>query len=97
MSKKLNIIIKEVALEVINIKNKTRKLLANNIIYFRHKNNWSQEMLAEKMKSSPAYISQLENVTSDFFDKIADTFKIEPYQLLIERDVVNYKRVDQKK
>lgn len=86
---------------MINIKNKTRKLLANNIIYFRHKNNWSQEMLAEKMKSSPAYISQLENakrnVTSDFFDKIADTFKIETYQLLIERDVVNYKRVDQKK
>ena len=86
---------------MINIKNKTRKLLANNIIYFRHKNNWSQEMLAEKMKSSPAYISQLENakrnVTSDFFYKIADTFKIEPYQLLIERDVVNYKRVDQKK
>ena len=82
---------------MINIKNKTRKLLANNIIYFRHKNNWSQEMLAEKMKSSPAYISQLENANSDFFDKIADTFKIEPYQLLIERDVVNYKRVDQKK
>lgn len=87
--------------EVINIKNKTRKLLANNIIYFRHKNNWSQEKLAEEMKSSPAYISQLENakrnVTSDFFDKIADTFNIEPYQLLIERDVVNFKRVDQKK
>lgn len=83
------------------IKHKTRRLLANNIIYFRHKNNWSQEKFAEKMKSSPAYISQLENakrnVTTDFFDKIADSFGVEPYELLIKRDSINCKRVDQKK
>lgn len=87
--------------EVGIIKYKTRKLLANNIVYFRHKLKWSQETFAEKMKSSPAYISQLENakrnVTADFFDKIADTLKVEPYELLIERNVINNKRVDQKK
>ena len=53
------------------------------------------------MKSSPAYISQLENakrnVTTDFFDKLAETFKIEPHELLMKRDVINNKRVDQKK
>lgn len=53
------------------------------------------------MKSSPAYISQLENtkrnVTADFFDKIAETLKVEPCELLIERDVIHNKRVDQKK
>lgn len=88
-------------LEVDTIKYKTRKLLANNIVYLRHKNNWSQEKLAEKMGSSPAYISQLENakrnVTTDFFDKIADTFKVEPHELLINRSRINNKRVDQKK
>ena len=53
------------------------------------------------MESSPAYISQLENakrnVTTDFFDKIADTFKVEPHELLINRSRINNKRVDQKK
>lgn len=86
---------------MIIITHKTRKLLANNIIYFRHKNNWSQETFAEKMKSSPAYISQLENakrnVTTDFFDKLAETFQIEPHELLMKRNVINNKRVDQKK
>lgn len=84
-----------------SIKNKTRELLANNIIFFRHLKNWSQETLAEKMGSSPAYISQLENakrnVTSDFFDKIAETLNVEPYELLIKRDNINNKRVDKKK
>ena len=53
------------------------------------------------MKSSSAYISQLENakrnVSTDFFDKIADSLGVEPYELLIKRDVINNKRVDQKK
>lgn len=83
------------------IKFKTRYLLANNIIYFRHKNNWSQEKFAEKVKSSPAYISQLENakrnVTTDFFDKIADSFGVEPHELLIKRDSIDCKRINQKK
>lgn len=88
-------------MEVGKIKYKTRKLLANNIVYFRHKYKWSQETFAEKMKSSPAYISQLENakrnVTVDFFDKIAETLNVEPFELIIERKVINNKRVDQKK
>lgn len=88
-------------MEVFIINHKTRKLLANNIIYLRHKKNWSQEMLAEKMGSSSAYISQLENakrnVTTDFFDKIADTFNVAPFELLIERDIINNKRIDRKK
>lgn len=53
------------------------------------------------MKSSPSYISQLENakrnVTSDFIDKLADSFGVEPHELFIERDSINNKRVDQKK
>lgn len=30
------------------INHRTRKLLANNLVYFRHKNKLSQEALAEK-------------------------------------------------
>lgn len=78
-----------------------RKLLANNIVYFRHKNDWSQEIFADKVKSTPAYISQLENakrnVTSDFIDKLADSFGVEPCELFIKRDFINNKRVNQKK
>lgn len=70
----------------------TRQLLAKNIVYFRHQNHWSQELFAEKINSSPAYISQLENakrnVTSNFIDKLADSFGIEPHELLIERDII---------
>lgn len=83
------------------LQNKTRQLIANNIIYFRHKKNWSQEKFAEEIKSSPAYISQLENakrnVTSDFIDKLAKTFDVEPFDLLVKRDTITNKRIDQKK
>lgn len=82
---------------MLNIKNKTRLLLANNIIYFRHLNDWSQEDLAEIMNSSAAYISQLENAkrktSTDFIDKLAKVFDIEPSELLTNRDKINNKRV----
>lgn len=83
------------------IKVTTRELLANNIIYFRHFNNWSQEIFAEKIKSSPSYVSQIENckrnVTSDFIDKLVLTFDIEHHELFIKRDIVNNKRIGLKK
>lgn len=78
-----------------------RKLLANNLVYFRHKNKLFQKALAEKMKSSSSYISQIENarrnITTDFLDKIAETFKIESYELLVEHYTITNKRIDQKK
>ena len=78
-----------------------RRRLANNIIYFRQKNNWTQADLAEKLNSSPAYISQLENakrnVTFDYFDKIAGVFGIESHELLVVRNIVKNKRGEKKK
>ncbi len=94
---KQSIIICSVEVDIIN---KTRELLANNIIYFRHKRDWSQETLADKLGSSAAYISQLENakrnVTADFLDKLAACFQIEQHELLIKRTVIINKRVNQK-
>ena len=72
---------------MVNIKHNARKRLANNILYFRLKNGWTQADLAEKLNSSSAYISQLENakrnVTFDYFDKIASVFGIESHELLV--------------
>lgn len=76
---------------------KSRELIANNVIYFRHKYNWSQEKLADILNSSASYISQIENakrnVTTDFLDKIATIFKVEPHELLINRETINNKRL----
>lgn len=81
--------------------NKIRKLIATNIIYFRYKNKWSQEVLAEKMNSSPSYISQLENgkrnITSNFIDKLVEIFDIEPVELFKNREFEFKKRVDKTK
>lgn len=44
-----------------NYDNHSRKILANNIVYFRLKLNWSQEDLAEELGTTPTYVSNLEN------------------------------------
>lgn len=81
--------------------NKIRNLIATNITYFRYKNKWSQEILAEKMNSSPSYISQLENgkrnITSNFIDKLVEIFDIEPVELFKNREFEFKKRVDKTK
>ena len=44
-----------------NYKENTRKILANNIKYFRLKKNLSQEEFAEMLGTTPVYLSTLEN------------------------------------
>lgn len=41
--------------------NHARKILANNIVYFRIKKNWSQEDFADELGTTPTYVSGLEN------------------------------------
>lgn len=76
---------------------KTRKIIANNIIHFRIQNKWTQEHLAELLGTSSGYISEIENakrnISCDYIDHIASTFKIEPQELLINRSPANIKRV----
>ena len=80
------------------MKNKTRLLISNNITYWRLKNNWSQEEFAFKLKSSPQYVSEMENgkrnISTDYVDHIAKVFNIEPLELFIERPIQSNKRVD---
>lgn len=80
--------------------NKTRKILANNIVYWRLQRKWSQEEFAYRLGSSPQYVSTMENgkrnISSDYIDHLATIFKIEPHELLIERPIVKNRRIDGK-
>lgn len=86
---------------VAKIITKTRKILSNNIVYFRMKNKWSQEQLAELLGTSSGYISEIEhekrNISCDYIDQIAKVFKIEPHELLINRSPVNSRRIGKSK
>ena len=79
---------------------KTRKILANNIVFYRVKCGWSQDVLAEKLGTSPAYVSEMENekrnISADYIDHIATTFNIEPHDLLKNRPPVECRRIDRK-
>lgn len=73
-----------------------RKILANNIVFFRLKNGWSQEDFAEILKTTPTYVSGLENAKRntriDYVDQIANALNISVEQLFIERPIVNNHR-----
>ncbi len=83
------------------IKIKVREIIANNIVYFRVKNGWSQEYLAELLGTSSAYVSEMEhgkrNISSDYIDHIANIFKMELYELLVNREPVISRRIRKKK
>lgn len=74
-----------------------RKILANNITYFRLKKNWSQEDFADELGTTPTYVSNLENAKRnariDYIGHIADTFGVSLEQLFIERPKVNNHRI----
>lgn len=75
----------------------SRKILANNIVYFRIKNNWSQEDFADVLGTTPTYISNLENAKRntriDFIGRIADVFEITIDKLFIERTIIQNNRI----
>lgn len=68
------------------ISTKARQILANNIVYYRIKNNWSQEYFAELLGTSSGYVSEMENdkrnISIDYIDQLASIFKIEPHEIL---------------
>ncbi len=74
-----------------------RKILANNITYFRLKKNWSQEDFAEELGTTTTYISNLENAKRnmrvDYIGHIADTLGISIEQLFIGRPKVQNHRI----
>lgn len=81
----------------IKYEKQTRKILANNIIYFRLKSNWSQEDFADELGTTPTYVSNLENAKRntriDYIGHIADTLGVSLEQLFAERPKVENNRI----
>lgn len=82
------------------IKSNARKILANNIVYFRLKNGWSQEDFADKLGTTPTYLSTIENAKKncriDYIDHIASVLNIQVVQLFEERKNVGNRRVSRR-
>lgn len=82
----------------LNNSNQSRKLLANNITYYRMRNGWTQEDLAEKLGTNSVYVSNLENckknVRIDYIDKLANVFGVKTEQLFSVRENITNHRID---
>lgn len=80
-----------------NNENHARKILANNIVYFRIQKNWSQEDFAEELETTTTYVSNIENarrnIRIDYIGHIANTLDIPLEQLFVERKIVENHRI----
>lgn len=66
-----------------------KRILGRNIRYYRFKNSYTQEYLAELLDISTTYMSDIEcgksNVSLDLIEKIACLFEI-PFTFLFEEN-----------
>lgn len=82
-----------------NIKsnNNARNILANNIVYYRLQNGWSQEDFADKLETTVTYVSSLENAKRnsriDYIEHISNVLGVEMYQLFQPRNKIDNNRV----
>ena len=76
---------------------KARKILANNIVYYRLKHGWSQEDFADELGTTPTYISNIENAKRnmriDYIEYIASTLGVNLQELFVEREPLKSHRV----
>lgn len=64
-----------------------REVFALNLRQLRHARGWSQEELADRVRVSREYVSQLETAKKSasitVIESTAKAFGVEPYQLLM--------------
>lgn len=76
---------------------KARKILANNIVYYRLKCGWSQEDLAERLGTTTTYLSTLENAkrntSIDYIEHLSYILNVQLSQLLEVRDPIENRRI----
>ena len=79
----------------------SKEILSMNIKYYRQKYNLSQEDFAEVLKTTPTYVSGLENAKRntriDYVDHIANTLDVDVKDLFTERPKVNNHRKPRQK
>ena len=77
----------------IKLKTDARNILANNIVYYRLQKGWSQEDFADKLGTTPTYVSNLENARRntriDYIDHIATVL----FQLFEKRENIENRRI----
>lgn len=81
----------------IKLKTDARNILANNIVYYRLQKGWSQEDFADKLGTTPTYVSNLENAKRntriDYIDHIAIVLNVELFQLFEKRENIENRRI----
>lgn len=84
----------------IKLKLNARNILANNIVYYRLQKGWSQEDFADKLGTTPTYVSNLENAKRntriDYIDHIATTLNVELFQLFEKRENIENRRISRR-
>lgn len=82
---------------IIKLNSDARKILANNIVYYRLEKGWSQEDFADKLGTTPTYVSNLENAKRntriDYIGHIATVLDVELFQLFIKRKNIENRRI----
>lgn len=94
--------IKEVIIiKSISYENHSRKILANNIIYYRLQNKWSQEDFADKLETTSVYVSNLENAKRNtrinYIGRVADTLGVSVKDLFEERTPIDNHKILRRK
>ena len=81
----------------ISYEDQSRKILANNIVYYRLQNNWSQEDFADKLETTSVYVSNLENAKRntriDYIGRVADTLGVSIKDLFEERTPIDNHKI----
>lgn len=81
----------------IKLESNARKILANNIVYYRLEKGWSQEDFADKLETTPTYVSNLENAKRntriDYIGHIATVLDVELFQLFVKRENIENRRI----
>ena len=85
---------------IIKLDSNARKILANNIVYYRLEKGWSQEDFADKLETTPTYVSNLENAKRntriDYIGHIATVLDVELFQLFVKRENIENRRISRR-
>ena len=72
-------------------------IISENVRFYRKKTNLSQLKLAMQLEMSPSYLAEIERgrqyPSLKVVERLADFFKIEPYQILQPLELENEKEI----